>query len=139
MTYRVTAIQELMIAFCAVLPTLGVIAAIIFGKPMAPIFVLLICSLLAVFAWYSFLFKVQLEATIENNGALKFKAILSESSLTCRDVYFIDVSKWNRGFVTIKHSSGSLFLLRSLPNMKDLIETIRSFNNVIEVKGEINV
>jgi hypothetical protein len=32
-----------------------------------------------------------------------------------------------------------LFLLRSMPNMKNLIERIRSFNNVIEVKGEINV
>jgi hypothetical protein len=94
---------------------------------------------LAIFAWYSFLFKVQLEATIYNNATLKFKAILSESSLTCRDVYFIDVSKWNRGFITIKHSSGSLFLLRSMPNVRDLIKTIKSFNNRIEVKGERHV
>jgi hypothetical protein len=128
-----------MIAFCAALPTLGVIADVSFGLPMTPILVLLICSLLAVFAWYSFLFKVQLEATIENNATLKFKAILSESSLTCRDVYFIDVSKWNRGFVTIKHTSGSLFLLRGMPNVAGLIKTIKSFNHAIKVKGEIDV
>jgi hypothetical protein len=139
MTYRVTAIQKLMIVFCAILPTLGVIAAITFGKPPAPIFVYLIFSLLALFACYSYLFKVQLEATIENNAHLKFKAFGGESSLTCRDVYTINASKWNHGFVTIKYSSGSMFLLRSMPNIKDLIERIRSFNNLIEVRGKINV
>ncbi len=139
MTYRVTAIQKLMIIFCAVLPILGVIAAITFGKPAPPIFVLLIFSSLALFACYSYLFKVQLEATIENNANLNFKAFWSEISLTCRDVYYINASKWNHGFVTIKYSSGSVFLLRNMPNMKDLIERIRSFNNMIKVKGEISV
>jgi hypothetical protein len=139
MTYRVTAIQKLTIVFCAVLPLLGVIAAITFGRPSAPIFLLLIFSLLAVFACYSYLFKVPLEVTIQNNAHLNFKPLWSEISLTCRDVYYINASKWNRGFVTIKYSSGSVFLLRNMPNMKDLIERMRSFNSMIEVKGEISV
>jgi hypothetical protein len=125
-----------MIVFCAALPILGIIAAITFGKPTAPILVLLIFSLLALLACYSYLFKVQLEATIENNANLKFKAFWGEISLTCQDVYYINASKWNRGFVTIKYSSGSLFLLRNMPNMKDLIERIKSFNNMLEVKGK---
>ena len=113
--------------------TVGWVAAIWKG---APILVLVMGFILAALAWHSYM-TIPYQFAYEAGESICFQSVIRSVCVAFQDIRSVDVRKWNRGFVTIRHMGGSINLLRNMPGLKDLVEEIQRFNLSAVVKGRI--
>jgi hypothetical protein len=127
--YRVSMPYRLLFLLVPILPTVGLLVAAFRGDS----FILLFGAPLAAFMWFSFL-SLPLEVDLRSD-ALYCRSRLRTSVVPVFQIRAIDARAWNRGFIRIRHSSGSFFMLRSMVGVFDLIGMVRTINPRIECRG----
>lgn len=102
----------------------------------APVPVLIPGCALCVLAWHSYM-RLPYQFVYASGEWITFQSVLRTVQVAFRDVRSVDARRWNRGFVTIRHESGSIHLLRNTPGIGGLVAEIQHSNPSAMVKGSV--
>ena len=85
--------------------------------------------------WYAFLF-IPVEVHADRCGTVKLRTWFDETTVLAQDVLAINASSWNNGYVTIRHTAGSVHLLRGMSGLRRVIDLIRTVNPSVLLRAE---
>jgi hypothetical protein len=131
MIYRLRKSQMIGLFLMPSVVTLGWVIALLWQVPAT---VSIIGFVLSGFVWYSEMTS-PFEFEIGDSDSLRFRAVARRQNIPISDFREVDARLWNRGFVTLRYSAGRIYLLRTMPGMKDLIEHLQKHNSKIVVRG----
>ena len=113
--------------------TAGCAAGIWKGAPIP----LLVGGLgITVVAWFGYL-TIPYEFGYEAGQPISFQAVVRTVRVAFQDIKSIDARRWNRGFVTLRHTGGSIHLLRQMPGTNELIADIQRRNPSVLIRGSM--
>jgi hypothetical protein len=131
--YRLSTAYVVLLFLLPFIITLGLAVSIWQRVPLA---LSILGIALTVIAWYSYM-TVPIEFEFTPGDRLCFRSVGRRLTFPVHDICQIDARLWNRGFVTIRYSHGSVFLFRKMAGVKDLIERVKSQNPTAVVKGSM--
>jgi site-specific recombinase XerD len=91
---------------------------------------------IAVVAWFGYM-AVPYEFAYEAGSPIYFRSVVRAVRVTFQDIKSVDARRWNRGFVTLRHTGGSINLLRHMPGIDELIAEIHRLNPSAVVRGSM--
>jgi len=102
----------------------------------APLPTLIMGFIISALAWYSYM-TVPYQFDYEEGQYILFRSVLRTLRIMLQEIESVDCRKWNWGFVDIRCASGRIFLFRSMPGLKELIEAILLFRPSVKIRGSI--
>jgi hypothetical protein len=114
----------------ALLPSLVTLLALSLGLPRG----ILLLFALAALGSLRELWSIPLEMTLREDGALELRAALRIWVIFASEIRSINAAGWNGAYVTIRHDSGRIHLVRRMKGMGDLVDRLMTRNPRIRTK-----
>lgn len=100
--------------------------------PLPPHLLLLWCGVLVVL-WLSYL-RFPMEIRVLDDQTLEFRRILGTMSVPIREITAIQGMFLRPGYLTIKYTGGTMWLICQMTGLYELIYTVKSLNPAVEIK-----